>query len=50
MLKGWVNLKNSPAICDGSNKPLLSELKTFENAALSHPDYWAAFILIGNPW
>ena len=50
MLKGQVNLKNSPAIRDGSNKPLPSELKTFENAALSHPYYWAAFTMIGNPW
>lgn len=50
MLKGQVNLSNTPAISTGDGNPLPPALEKFKSADLSHPYYWAAFTLIGNPW
>lgn len=52
MAKGLVMLDQgklkTPGAVDGI--PLASEFAALEKTELSHPYYWAAFTLIGNPW
>jgi CHAT domain-containing protein len=46
MLRQNVRLDNSFI----AKTPLPPELQTTANADLSHPFYWAAFTVVGNPW
>jgi CHAT domain-containing protein len=49
MLRGQLKLGNSPAV-RRSAKALPEDLKPLKTADLSHPYYWAAFAMVGNPW
>ncbi|KAM3090823.1 CHAT domain-containing protein [Phormidesmis sp. 146-35] len=49
LLKKRVNLKTSVAM-QARGVRLPSELEGFATTDLSHPYYWAAFTVIGNPW
>jgi CHAT domain-containing protein len=50
MLKGQVNLQTSAALRTRGLETLPPELAQFNQTNVSHPYYWAAFTLIGNPW
>lgn len=50
MLKGQLKLQNSPALRAVDRRSLPQELMADATADLSHPYYWAAFTMIGNPW
>lgn len=50
MLRSQVTLKTSAVIPDRSRQPLPESLAQFNDIDLSHPYYWAAFSVIGNPW
>jgi CHAT domain-containing protein len=50
MLQGKVTLKTSSVSRYRGTQPLPATLAPFESTNLSHPYYWAAFTLIGNPW
>ncbi len=49
MIKQQVSLKNNPAIRGSSSLPA-SVAANLDSRELSHPYYWAGFMLIGNPW
>jgi CHAT domain-containing protein len=49
MLQGRLSLGNSP-VSQASRRGLPRTLQALENADLSHPYYWAAFAMVGNPW
>jgi CHAT domain-containing protein len=49
MLQGQLKLGNSPA-SQASRSGLPQELRSQTNDDLSHPYYWAAFAMVGNPW
>jgi CHAT domain-containing protein len=49
MLKGNLKLGNS-FVGQKSRGSLPEELQPLTNQDLSHPYYWAAFTMIGNPW
>jgi CHAT domain-containing protein len=48
MLKGQVYLENGKLRWLGGEVPVPPELT--KNQKLSHPYYWSAFTMIGNPW
>ena len=50
MLKGEVKLEDGQLITPSKTQPLPPELAKLGNQTLSHPKFWAAFTLIGNPW
>lgn len=50
MLKGEVKLEDGQLITPSQTLPLPPELAKLGNQTLSHPKFWAAFTLIGNPW
>lgn len=50
MLKGEVRLQKGYLVTSSGNVPLSPELAKLGNKDLSHPYYWAAFTMIGNPW
>jgi CHAT domain-containing protein len=49
MLQGQLKLGNSP-VSGASRGGWPPTLAALENADLSHPYYWAAFTMVGNPW
>jgi CHAT domain-containing protein len=50
MLKGEVRLEDGKLVTSHEVLPLPPELAKLENQNLSHPKFWAAFTMIGNPW
>lgn len=50
MLKGEIKLEDGQLITPSQTLPLPPELAKLGNQTLSHPKFWAAFTLIGNPW
>ncbi len=50
MLKQRVNLSANLARRSGNRVPLSPEIAAYVQNNLSHPYYWAAFTMIGNPW
>ncbi|MBE9032954.1 CHAT domain-containing protein, partial [filamentous cyanobacterium LEGE 11480] len=51
MLKGEIFIKDGKLHWSGKNMQALpSDLQGLEAYDLSHPYYWSAFTLIGNPW
>ena len=50
MLKGEVQLQEGMMMTDSGQVPLPDSVARLGNKNLSHPYYWSAFTLIGNPW
>ena len=50
MLTGKVKLENGKLQGSRGDSPLSSELAKLANESFSHPFYWSAFTMIGNPW
>ena len=50
MLKGEVSLEDGKLVTSSKTRPLPPELARLGNQNLSHPKFWAAFTMIGNPW
>ena len=50
MLTGQVYVEDGKLVTSSGNISLPEELKGQANADLSHPYYWSAFTMIGNPW
>jgi CHAT domain-containing protein len=50
MLKGEVRLQEGNLIISTGRFPLPPTLAPVGNSELSHPYYWSAFTMIGNPW
>jgi CHAT domain-containing protein len=50
MLRGEVRLENGQLVTPNGTFPLPPELAELGDKKLSHPYYWSAFTLVGNPW
>ena len=50
MLKGEVRLEGGQLVTSRGSFPLPPELGKLGNKDLTHPFYWSAFTMIGNPW
>lgn len=50
MLKGEVRLEDGKLVTSSRTLTLPPELARLGNQNLSHPKFWAAFTMIGNPW
>ncbi len=50
MLKGQVRLESGKLRSDLGDMPLPSALAELPDKQLTHPYYWAAFTMVGNPW
>jgi filamentous hemagglutinin family protein len=50
MLKGEVKLEDGKLVTSKEILSLSPELSELGNQNLSHPKFWAAFTMIGNPW
>jgi len=50
MIQGKVRLEGGQLLGTEVSLPLPPELADIGNINLSHPYYWAAFTMIGNPW
>ncbi len=50
MIKGEVRIENGQLITPDGNIPLPAELLQVGDTKLTHPYYWSAFTMIGNPW
>ncbi|MGD1700133.1 CHAT domain-containing protein [Dapis sp. BLCC M229] len=50
MLEGKVSLKKGKLYGSNTRVKLPQELAEYKDENLSHPYYWAAFTIIGNPW
>ena len=50
MLRGQVTIEDGQLITPHQTIPLPQELGSLTDKDLSHPYYWSAFTVIGNPW
>jgi filamentous hemagglutinin family protein len=50
MLHGDVRIDNGQLRLSSGVLPLPSALTNIRNTSLSHPYYWASFVLVGSPW
>ncbi|HAG80231.1 MAG TPA: hypothetical protein DCL61_03445 [Cyanobacteria bacterium UBA12227] len=50
LIRGEVQLQNGQLITRNSSIPLPPESAQQGNKILTHPYYWSAFTLVGNPW
>ncbi len=50
MLKGTVKLEDGYVVTGSRKLPLPAKLKKLGNQDFSHPYYWSAFTMIGDPW
>ena len=50
MLRGKVRLEAGQLVTETGRFPLPAQLPNSSNRLLSHPYYWSAFTMIGNPW
>ncbi len=50
MLRGEVRLENGSLVTPKGKFDLNAELKELGDRQLTHPYYWSAFTMIGNPW
>jgi filamentous hemagglutinin family protein len=50
MLKGSARLEGSKLVTSSGSFPLPPEMEPLAAIDLSHPYYWSAFTMIGNPW
>ncbi|NEP56222.1 MAG: CHAT domain-containing protein [Symploca sp. SIO2G7] len=50
MLRGEVRIEDSQLVVDDDRIPLPPELAELTDKDFSHPYYWSAFTLVGNPW
>ena len=50
MIRGEVRLEGGQLITGNRSFPLLPELQQLGDRKLTHPYYWSAFTMIGNPW
>jgi CHAT domain-containing protein len=50
MLKGETRLQEGNLVTSGGSIPLPPELVKLGDKDLTHPYYWSAFTMIGNPW
>jgi CHAT domain-containing protein len=50
MLKGETRLQGGNLVTSGGSIPLPPELVKLGDKDLTHPYYWSAFTMIGNPW
>ncbi|NET58036.1 MAG: CHAT domain-containing protein [Symploca sp. SIO2E6] len=50
MLNQEVRIEGNKLVSNSSSWPLPPQLQELEELQLSHPFYWSAFTMIGNPW
>lgn len=50
MIEGKVRVRGGKLITSRGSFPLPPDLAWLENQNLSHPYFWSAFTMIGNPW
>ena len=50
MLRGEVRLEGGSLVTPKGNFALNDELKRLGDQELTHPFFWSAFTMIGNPW
>jgi filamentous hemagglutinin family protein len=50
MLRGEVRLEGGNLVTPNGTIPLTEELRQMGNLSLTHPYYWSAFTIVGNPW
>ncbi|NEQ70946.1 MAG: CHAT domain-containing protein, partial [Symploca sp. SIO2D2] len=50
MLNQEVRIEGNKLVSTSGNWFLPPQLKDLEGVELSHPFYWSAFTMIGNPW
>ncbi|MBD1925009.1 CHAT domain-containing protein [Trichocoleus sp. FACHB-90] len=50
MLKGELRVEENQLLSPDGKIPLPPTLGNFSNQQFTHPYYWAAFTMIGNPW
>ncbi len=50
MLRGEVRIEAGNLVTPNGNVPLTDGLRDLGNLRLTHPYYWSAFTMVGNPW
>ncbi|HEY9668478.1 MAG TPA: CHAT domain-containing protein, partial [Coleofasciculaceae cyanobacterium] len=50
MIEGKVHVRGGKLMTTRGSFPLPPDLAWLENQNLSHPYFWSAFTMIGNPW
>ncbi|MGC1247313.1 MAG: CHAT domain-containing protein, partial [Spirulinaceae cyanobacterium] len=50
MLQGKVKLEDGYVVTGSRKLPLPTKLRKLGNQDFSHPYYWSAFTMIGDPW